>query len=97
MLQASRCRNDNINLISKRCLIEQGHTMHQHVIGLNAFGNWQYRSNAALAPRITFSTFQTEAGWDFVNFYDGDSTSAQRLVGRGRWRYRAAPSPAQRR
>eukprot|EP01046_Picozoa_sp_COSAG06_P039482 COSAG06_NODE_4674_length_4045_cov_5.070958_1_plen_1038_part_10 len=43
--------------------------------------NWLLTcSDETLSPRITFSSFNTEGGWDFVNFYDGENTDATRIA-----------------
>jgi hypothetical protein len=31
-------------------------------------------------PTVSFNSFQTEAGWDYVNIYEGDSTDAERIA-----------------
>eukprot|EP01043_Picozoa_sp_COSAG02_P046540 COSAG02_NODE_4363_length_5449_cov_10.058692_1_plen_1673_part_10 len=43
--------------------------------------NWLLTcSDETLSPRVTFDSFNTEAGWDFVNFYDGENTDAPRIA-----------------
>ena len=32
------------------------------------------------APQVTFTSFNTESGWDYVNIYDGATTDSTRLV-----------------
>merc|ERR1719329_1934185 len=43
--------------------------------------NWLLTcSDETLSPRVIFESFNTEAGWDFVNFYDGEDTDAPRIA-----------------
>eukprot|EP01045_Picozoa_sp_COSAG04_P017509 COSAG04_NODE_1552_length_6377_cov_253.592959_5_plen_1239_part_01 len=43
--------------------------------------NWVLTcADDSLAPQVTFSSFNTEGGWDFVNFYAGDNAGAPRLA-----------------
>jgi len=43
--------------------------------------NWLLTcSDETLSPRVIFESFNTEAGWDFVNFYDGETTDATRIA-----------------
>jgi hypothetical protein len=43
--------------------------------------NWLLTcSDETLSPRVTFESFNTEGGWDFVNFYDGENTDATRIA-----------------
>ncbi len=43
--------------------------------------NWLLTcSDPTLSPRVIFASFNTEAGWDFVNFYDGETTGATRIA-----------------
>ena len=41
---------------------------------------WILECDAGIAPSVTFTSFQTEAGWDFVRMYDGADDTGPSLA-----------------
>lgn len=55
-------------------------------VGVGTYNNlqrclWTINAPSGTVPKLTFSSFQTERGYDFFNVFDGKSTSSPRLLG----------------